>query len=214
VPAKPKPRPPRWQRRRDARPDELVAAAVELFSAHGYAATRLEDVAARAGVSKGTLYLYFENKLELFKAVVRRALLPNLEQAEALAAAYPGSRRELLTHLVRGIAQVIASSSVSGIPKLVISEAGNFPEVAEFYYREVVLRARALLERILEDGARRGEFRRLEPALVWRLVMAPLVLGVIWKHSFRPFESAPLDFDRYVQTHLDVLFNGLAETAP
>lgn len=204
---------PRWSRRKDVRPSEITAAALEVFVERGFAAARLEDVAARAGVSKGTVYLYFANKAELFKAVVRQALLPNLESAEALAAGFPGSRRELLAQLVSGMARMIASSPISGIPKLVISEAGNFPEIAEFYHREVILRSRALLERILAEGVGRGEFRSLDSAYVWRLVMAPLVLGIIWKHSFQAFDPEPLDFERYVQTHLDVLFNGISESA-
>src|SRR5512134_1386215 len=101
---------PRWTRRKEARPSEITAAALEVFVERGFAATRLEDVAARAGVSKGTVYLYFTNKAELFKAVVRQALLPNLESAEALADGFPGSRRELLAQLVSGMARMIASS--------------------------------------------------------------------------------------------------------
>jgi AcrR family transcriptional regulator len=204
---------PRWTRRKDVRPSEITVAALEVFVERGFAATRLEDVAARAGVSKGTVYLYFANKAELFKAVVRQALLPNLETAEALTETFPGSRRELLVQLVSAMARTIASSPVSGIPKLVISEAGNFPEIAEFYHREVILRARALLERILAEGVRRGEFRPLDTAYVWRLVMAPLVLGMVWKHSFQAFDAEPLDFERYVRTHLEVLFNGIAGSA-
>lgn len=206
---------PRWERRKDARPAELLEAALQEFVEKGYAATRLEDVAARAGVSKGTLYLYFANKQELFEAVVRSALIPNLVQGEALLASYQGGSRELLTQLLSGLWRVVAHSNLSGIPKLVISEAGNFPEIAEFYYREVISRGRSLMEQVIARGVRRGEFRRVNPAYAWRMVLAPLLLGILWKHSFLSLEGEGFDFDRYLQSYLDLLFNGLArETAP
>ncbi len=213
-----KPRPkkepsPRWKRRKDERPDEILAAALLVFSEHGYAATRLDDVAARAGVSKGTLYLYFDNKAELFKAVVRRALIPNLVQAESLVAGFKGSTRELMQQLLEGFGRLMLDSPLSGIPKLVISEAGNFPEIAEFYYGEVIQRGHALLETILQRGVRRGEFRRVDTAVAWRVVLAPLILGILWKHSFQRFEGEPQP-DRYLRAHLDVLFNGLLAERP
>lgn len=204
---------PRWERRKNARPAELVEAALEQFVEKGYAATRLEDVAARAGVSKGTLYLYFANKQELFKAVVRSALIPNLVQGEALVASYQGSSRELLTQLVGGLWRMVVHSRLSGIPKLVISEAGNFPEIAEFYYEEVICRGRALMEQVIARGVKRGEFRRVNTAYAWRMVLAPLLFGILWKHSFLPLEGDGFDFDRYLQTYLDLLFNGLAQKA-
>lgn len=202
---------PRWKRRKDERPDEILAAALQLFSEHGYAATRLEDVAARAGVSKGTLYLYFDTKAELFKALVRSALIPNIEHAEAVVEGYRGPTRELLGELLTGFGRILLGSPLSGIPKLVISEAGNFPEIAEFYYQEVILRSSALLRRLLERGAERGEFRRIDADAAWRVVVAPLVLGVLWKHSFQRYEDAPTDFERYARAHLDLLLNGLLQ---
>jgi AcrR family transcriptional regulator len=202
---------PRWQRRKEARPDEILAAALELFTRYGYAATRLADVAARAGVSKGTLYLYFPNKAELFKALVRRALLPNLAEAEAQAARFCGSSRELLGQLVGQFARAVVDSPLSGIPKLVISEAGNFPEIARFYFEEVIQRVQRLVESILARGMRRGEFRRIDTALAWRVVVAPLVLQVLWKHSFQAYEGEPARLERYVAAHLDLLFHGLAK---
>ncbi len=201
---------PRWQRRKDARPDEILAAALELFTRHGYAATRLADVAARAGVSKGTLYLYFPNKAELFKALVRRALLPNLAEAEARAARHSGRTQDLLGQLIFGLARAVVDSPLSGIPKLVISEAGNFPEIARFYFEEVIQRVQRLVESILARGVRRGELRRIDTAAAWRLVVAPLVLQILWKHTFESYETQPVPLERYVSAHLEVLFHGLA----
>jgi AcrR family transcriptional regulator len=200
----------RWQRRSDARPQELHDAALALFVERGYAATRLEEVAARAGVAKATLYRYYENKLELFKAVVRGSLVAGFDEIAAQGPRDEGSAREELIRLVTALVQRVASSPLSGIPKLVIAEAGNFPELARFYHDEVIRRGRALIVGVLARGAAAGEFRPVDVDYAWRIVIAPLLLAIIWKHSFAAFESAPLDFRRHLDAHLDLLFNGLA----
>lgn len=202
--------PPRWQRRADERPQELLAAALAEFVERGYAATRLEAVARRAGVSKGTLYLYYENKVELFKAVVRAALVANLDQAEAVLAAHQGGSRALLTRFLGEFTRQVADSPLSGIPKLVMAEAGNFPEIARFYYDEVVQRARGLVQGVLRQGMASGEFRPVDVDYAWRVVIAPLMLGILWKHTFLAFEPDGLDFERHLHSHLDLLFDGLA----
>src|SRR5512139_1140567 len=141
---------PRWQRRPDARPQELLDAALALFVEKGYAATRLEEVAQRAGVAKATLYLYYDNKLELFKAVVRHAIVDRFDEvAQAQAHDRLGAREQLVA-LLTAFVQRVASSPLSGIPKLVISEAGNFPEIARFYHDEVIQRGRAMVVGALE----------------------------------------------------------------
>src|SRR5580700_10894247 len=121
----------RWRRRKDARPGEIVAASLACFAERGFAATRLEDVARRAGVTKGTLYLYFPNKEELFEAVVRQALVPNIERGEALLDEAGEPAALLLERLMRSWAE-LALSPAGAIPKIIISEAGNFPELARF----------------------------------------------------------------------------------
>jgi AcrR family transcriptional regulator len=200
---------PRWQRRADARPQELLEAALAVFVERGYAATRLEEVARRAGVAKATLYLYYENKLELFKAVVRNSLVAGFDEVARSQTGEPGSAREQLTRLLTAFVQRIAGSPLSGIPKLVIAEASNFPEVARFYHEEVILRGRAMVVGVLERGKATGEFRPVDAEFAWRIVIAPLLLAIIWKHSFQAFEPEPMDFERHLKTHLDLLFNGL-----
>jgi AcrR family transcriptional regulator len=202
--------PPRWQRRADARPQELLDAALALFVERGYAATRLEEVASRAGVAKATLYRYYENKLELFKAVVRHSLIAGFDEIAAEEPRAQGSAREELIRLLTAFAQRVAGSPLSGIPKLVIAEAGNFPELARFYHDEVIMRGRALVVGVLARGAAAGEFRPVDADYAWRIVIAPLLLAIIWKHSFESFEPAPLDFRRHLEAHLDLLFDGLA----
>lgn len=201
---------PRWQRRPDARPQERLDAALALFVEKGYAATRLEEVAQRAGVAKATLYLYYENKLELFKAVVRHALVERIDEV-AQAQAHGGlGAREQLVALLTAFVERVASSPLSGIPKLVISESGNFPEIARFYHDEVIRRGRAMVVGALERGAASGEFRKVDADYAWRIVIAPLLLAIIWKHSFQSFEREPLDLRRHLEAQTDLLLNGLA----
>src|SRR5881397_2295928 len=129
---------PRWHRRKDARPGEIVAAALDVFVEHGFAAAKLSDVARRAGVTKGTVYLYFDSKEALFKAVVRETIVPVIAQGEALARAFTGSARELMEQLVREYCRLVGETAVAGVPKLMMAEAATFPELTRFYYEEVV----------------------------------------------------------------------------
>jgi AcrR family transcriptional regulator len=201
--------PPRWQRRADARPRELLEAALALFVERGYAATRLEEVAQRAGVAKATLYLYYANKLELFKAVVRNSLVAGLDEMATTLSCETVSAREQLVRLLTAFVHRVGGSSLSGIPKLVIAEAGNFPEMARFYYDEVIERGRAMVMGTLARGAASGEFRQVDADYAWRIVIAPLLVSIVWKHSFQAFEPEPLDFGRHLDSQLDLLFNGL-----
>jgi AcrR family transcriptional regulator len=200
---------PRWSRRKQARPAELTRAALELFVERGYAATRLEDVARCAGVSKGTLYLYFESKEELFKAVVREGLVPALERGERMVDEHRGAAAELVRELVKGWWQLIGATPYGGIAKLMISECRNFPELGQFYYAEVISRGYGVIERAVRLGVERGEFRQMDLDYVTRLVIAPLVLMTIWRHSFDFCDSHRLDPDVYIEHHIELLLNGL-----
>lgn len=199
----------RRARRKESRPGEILQAAQELFVERGFAATRLEDVASRAGVSKGTPYLYFRSKEELFKAVVRSGILPAIEKAEALAGQFAGSSRELLRAVVALIWSNIGNTLLSGIPKLVIAESGNFPELAQFYYREVIQRGLAVVTGILKRGIQRGDLRKLDVEPTARAMMGPVLLMVLWRHSFQRFESEPLAIERYLDSYLALLMDGL-----
>ncbi|WP_211115682.1 TetR/AcrR family transcriptional regulator [Arenibaculum pallidiluteum] len=201
---------PRWRRRKDARPDEIVEAALEVFARRGFAAARLEDVAARAGISKGTLYLYFPNKEELFKAAVRTAIVPGIAAGERLAADPATPSLEVLRSIVGGIAARMMTSPAGVIPKLMIAEAGNFPELARFYFDEVIRRGFALLSSVLEHGIARGEFRPVPVAATVRLVIAPVLLMAVWRTSFEAVEGKPQDVDGIVAAHLDAMGRSLA----
>lgn len=200
---------PRWARRKDARPEEIIAAALDLFVERGYASTRLEDVAARAGVSKGTLYLYFENKEDLFKAVVRGNVLPVLQHGEVLIERFPGSSAELVRQMVRGWWDLTGSTKIAGIPKLIIGEAGNFPDLAKFYYDEVILRAHSMFRRVLQRGIISGEFREVDVDHMVHVALAPLVMLSVWGHSFACCEQEKLQPQHYLDAYLDMLLHSL-----
>ena len=200
---------PRWERRKDARPQELLSAALDLFVEHGYAAARLEDVAARAGVSKGTLYLYFTNKEELFKAVIRENLTPVLDEAQGLIDNYPGHSADLFREFILGWWKKIGDTKLSGITKLMMSEAGNFPEVAGFYHEEIISRSNGMVVRILERGVERGEFRPLDLKHANMVIVSPMLTLMLWKHSFGLCHVEPIDSRDYLRCFIDLITNGL-----
>ena len=166
----------KWERRSETRPAELIEAALRCFSERGFAATRLDDVAARAGVSKATVYLYFENKEKLFEAVVRAAVAPKLDQAHELVDKFEGSTPDLMRSLL-AILETALDGPFPAMAKLVISESGNFPELARLWVSLVLRRGFSLLERLIERGVERGEFRAVDPAVAAPLVMAPVILA-------------------------------------
>lgn len=203
---------PRWRRRKDARPDEILQAALDVFVTRGYAAARLDEVARRAGVTKGTIYLYFPGKAGLFKAVVRRSIVPLLEQAEAMAAGHQGPSAVALRALLRRLWDAVGESQLSGVPKLVLAEAANFPDLARFYHGEVVSRALALIARLVQRGVARGEFRAVDPYAASMAAMGPLLFALIWKHSLYPYSGVTFDFRQYVDFHAENFLRGLASS--
>jgi AcrR family transcriptional regulator len=201
------------RRRKDARPGEIIAAALASFAERGYAATKLEDVAAAAGISKGTIYLYFPTKEELFRAVVRQAVLPNLEAAEAQFAGHEGSSADLLRILARRFLQLL-DSDLTAVPKLVVAESGNFPAIAQLYADTVLRRAFRLIEAILARGMQRGEFRQIDVHAVLPLFGGPFLLLAVWKHSLGRHTDLAFDPKAVAEAHLDVLLRGLAPDRP
>lgn len=201
---------PRWTRRKEARPEEITAAALELFVERGYAATRLEDVAARAGISKGTLYLYFANKEELFKSVVREALVARMVEFRGQIAQFQGSTFELLRLVVKGWWEKIGSTRISGIPKLILSEARNFPEIAEFYVAEVVRPGRETVMQVIRRGIERGEFRDVDVESTANLLVAPMLLISLWRNSLECCSEDRIDPAALMGAHVEMLSRGLA----
>lgn len=201
---------PRFERRKEARPAEILDAALDLFVERGFAATRLEDVAQRAGVSKGTVYLYFDSKEDLFKAVIRSGIVRAIEDAEQRVEHFDGAAADLLRTLVAGWWDAIGSTRHSGIPKLMISEAQNFPELARFYNAEVIQRGSGLFARAVQRGIDRGEFRPVDVDYTVRALVSPLIMRSILQHSFLAC-AGPEDFDvpDYFAHTVDLVLNGL-----
>ena len=200
----------RGRPRKIAGPDELLAAALRIFSEKGFAATRLDDVAREVGVSKAALYLYFESKQAIFEALVRSAVIPNVERLERMVAEWRGSTGELLSHLVEAIARIVIESEIAAFPKLIIAEASNFPDLARFYRSQVIERVLGLLASIVRRGIDRGEFRPTDPHLAARLVIAPVLFSAIWKTCFARHDAAPFDPAPLLRLHVDMLLKGLA----
>lgn len=205
---------PRWARRKEARPQELLAAALDLFVERGYAATRLDDVAAIAGVSKGTLYLYFTNKEDLFKAVVRENVLPVIGEAEQAIVQHEGSSTELLREIILGWWERIGDTKLSGISKLIMAESGNFPDVAKFYHDEVISRSNAIVAGVLERGIARGEFRPIDVQQATNIIAAPVLMLMMWKHSFSGCRPEPISAPEYLTCFIDLVLHGLLSDTP
>jgi len=204
--------PTRRARRKEARPGELLSAALDLFVEKGFSATRVEEVARRAGVSKGTLFLYFPSKEDLFKAVVRLHLSDHLSRWSDEIDHFDGTSAEMLRYALFSWWERIGSTQASGIPKLMMSEAGNFPQLAAFYRQEVIEPGKALLARILQRGIARGEFRLVDLKYGVFLILAPLLFLALWKHSFGPCcdQGSQIDPASYLETQLEMLLHGLS----
>lgn len=193
--------------RREDRERSIVAAALAEFSAKGFAAARLDDVARRAGVAKGTLYLYFDGKDALFQAVIRQAILPRIAEAEALAAGFDGPAEALLRLMLKNLGREIVGTEAGEAMRLVIAEAGRFPELTAFYHRSVVRRGLDLVRAVVARGVAGGEFRPSALDEHPQLLVAPLIMAVIWTALFQRLQ--PIDLERLLDGHLDLLLDGL-----
>jgi AcrR family transcriptional regulator len=201
---------PRWRRRKDTRPAEILAAALEIFGERGYDATRLEDVGRRAGCTKGTVFLYYESKSELFKAAVREAMSPMIRDTEQAVEEHHGSARELLTKVLRLRWEHMARTRLTGIVKLLLTETGKYPDLARFYNDEFFDRGQALLRKVIQKGIDSGEFRRVAVDQAARVVVAPLLFAAVWRHTFEPVATTPIELEDYFSTSLEIMITGLA----
>jgi AcrR family transcriptional regulator len=197
-------------RRPEDRGSEIARAALDLFVTKGFAATKLEDVARAAGVSKGLPYLYFKNKEELFKAVIVEAVGEPLLRANDMVDAFEGTTQDLLRVLVAKFRE-FAESPLGGVIKLILAEAGNFPDVARFYCSNFDLRGRELFAKVLRRGIERGEFRPVSDVeMTASLLAQPLARHSVWLRSLAPHdESLPADSDRFYEAYLDFVLKGL-----
>src|ERR1700754_3950287 len=200
---------PKFRRRPEARPAEILAAALEVFAERGFHSARLEEVAKKAGVSKGALYLYFETKADLFRAVVKDAISPNIERTKALASAdvpFEQAARMGVGMLAR---TVVSDRRISGVVKLVIAESRNHPELAAIWHETVVEPGVALMSGLIAKAQARGEIRPGDPRNYAFGLMGPMILTMVWRETFEPGGATPIDVVKLVDQHLDTILRGM-----
>jgi AcrR family transcriptional regulator len=181
----------------------IIEAALEEFVARGFAATRLDDIAKRAGVAKGTIYLHFKDKESMFEELIRIAIVPLIGRLTP-SPSFSGSVRDALEEFARAFIQEVATTRRGDIVRLIVAEGPRFPAIADFYYREVVSRGLAALRRLIELAIARGEIRQKELSRFPQIVVAPAIVAVIWKSLFD--KHAPLDAIEMLHVHLDLIF--------
>lgn len=210
-PTPPTPASASHQRRKEARPGELLEAALALFVEKGFAATRVDEVAARAGVSKGTLFLYYPSKEDLFKAVIHETLAGRFDEWNAEFDAFEGSSAELVRYCLHSWWERIGMTRASGITKLVLSEAGTFPDVALYYQQHVINPGHDLLKRILQRGMDRGEFGPMNLEYAVYSLIAPMIFLLTWKHSMAPCcpPSQQIEPRTFIDSQVDLLLHGM-----
>ena len=200
---------PKFRRRPEARPAEILAAALEVFAERGFQAARLEEVARRAGVSKGALYLYFETKADLFRAVVTDAISPNIERTKAVASADVPFEQAVRMGVGMLAGKVVTDRRITGVVKLVIAESRNHPELATLWHETVVEPGVQLLTGLIAAAQARGEVRAGDPRLFAFGLMGPMVLSMVWRETFEPVGARPLDVVALAEQHLDTVLRGM-----
>lgn len=197
------------QRRKEARPLELLDAALELFVEKGFTAARAEEVAQRAGVSKGTLYLYYPSKEELFKAVIVHNLSSRIADTAQQVQAWQGEMSPLLESLLVQWWQETYASPASGVFKILISEMRNFPEIAEYYVQQVIEPGSALIGSIIAKGIGSGEFRPVDVESTVHSLVMPMVMLCVHKHGLAACTPHHIDGQRFIADHVALVVHGL-----
>lgn len=200
---------PKWRRRKQARPGEIVEAAFAVFAEKGFAAARLDDIAARAGVSKGALYLYFETKEALFRAVVHDMVAPNVAALTGFAETFPGPFADLVRLMLPRAAQVLTATGAGKVVKMVVGEGRNFPELARAWHDEVITPALGALRRRVERAQGEGELIAGDARYYAYSLMGPLLLGVIWREVMEPVGAEPVDLEALAAQHVEAVLGGI-----
>ena len=202
-------RQPRWQRRAEDRPREICGAALEVFSEKGFASAKLEEIARRAGVSKGTLYLYFKDKEDLFRAVVRDTVAPNIDVVRSMVEGTDLAFADVIHVLLPRFAVIASQVRVGAVAKMVIGESRNFPELAKVWHDEVVSKALGMISGLVERAQAKGEARSGDPRLHAFTLMGPMMMGLLWRETLQPAGGAPLDLEALAKQHADTVLAGL-----
>ena len=197
----------RREARKEQRRLDIIDAALRVFSRVGFAAAKIDDVADEAGVSKGTLYLYFSSKEDLFKGMVRGKMLPMFEEIKVASMKSGEGAEDHLKALMRFFYQSTLNGERRHIMRLIMAEGPNFPQLTKFYYENVISRGEEIVQSILDYGVARGEFRPLQGHGLTKNVIAGAITANMWKTVFDAYES--IDLDAYAETHIDLLLGGL-----
>lgn len=199
----------KWQRRKDERPTEILDAALELFGTKGFVSTKIDDIAKQAGVSKGTVYLYYPSKETLFKEMVYVLMLPRIKEVELYISNYQGKQTELLILIINRWWQTIKSSGLTGIPKLIISEADKFPDLTKFYVKEVIHRIHTIVVNVLNNGVKQNEFKKMNTALTARVIMSSLVYFSMWETSLKKYDKKDLKVEDMIEQQIKLVLDGI-----
>jgi AcrR family transcriptional regulator len=205
---------PRWRRRKEARPAEIIAAAGRLFAEHGFAATKLDDIARLAGVAKGSVYLYFATKEELFRAVVRSAVVPQVRVIGGMAEAFEGTVADLIPRLLNGAAAILGRPDIFAVVRMVIGESRNFPDLAKIWHDEVVSPVFATVSGVIARGQARGEVGKGDPGLYAFSVVGPLFMAAMFRDVFAQASDDLPDLARLAGQHAHCLFHGFSTAPP
>ena len=200
---------PKFQRRAEERPREICAAALAVFAEKGFAAAKLDDIARRAGVSKGTLYLYFKDKEELFRAVVRDTVSPNIDHVRDAIMAADLPFAQIVPMFLGRLSAVAATMPLGSVVKMVIGESGNFPELARVWQEQVVSKALGIMVGLIEKAQERGEVRPGDPRFHAFTLMGPMLMGLMYREVLQPAGGAPIDIEALARQHSETVLKGL-----
>ena len=200
---------PKFQRRAEDRPSEICGAALDVFSEKGFAAAKLDEIARRAGVSKGTLYLYFKDKEDLFRAVVRDTVAPNIDVVRSMVEGADLPFADVVRMFLPRFAAITSQVRVGAVAKMVIGESRNFPELAKVWHDEVVSKALGMIGGLIERAQAKGEVRAGDPRLHAFTLMGPMMMGILWRETLQPVGGAPLDIEELAKQHAETVLAGL-----
>ena len=200
---------PKFQRRAEDRPREICGAALDVFSEKGFAAAKLDEIARRAGVSKGTLYLYFKDKEDLFRAVVRDTVAPNIDVVRSMVEGADLPFADVVRMFLPRFAAITSQVRVGAVAKMVIGESRNFPELAKVWHDEVVSKALGMIGGLIERAQAKGEVRAGDPRLHAFTLMGPMMMGILWRETLQPVGGAPLDIEELAKQHAETVLAGL-----
>jgi len=201
---------PKFRRRAKHRPDEVLDAALDLFTRQGYSNTSVDEVARLAGISKGAVYLYFPSKQAILEGLITRAVQPVSAQVLAGITNRPGGFREAATFFLKTLARRLGEPDVLAIPKIIMREAVVAPEIAEMYRHAVLDHAIPMLSTMIEAAVARGELRAVDPELAVRSVMGPVIAHLFLAEVFAIQPDSGLEMEKLIDTHLTILFDGLS----